>query len=74
MLQRREAQDYKDRDYDSDDDIKKEMMTYDDRLTFINKVDHRLFGKDEEVKKKEETKQKEEEINKELNEKEIPES
>ena len=50
--------DYKDRDYDSDDDIKKEMMTYDDRLTFINQVDLKLFGKPEDEVKPEDSEQK----------------
>ena len=44
IQQRREALDYKDRDYDSDDDVRKEMTTYDDRLTYINEVDCKLFG------------------------------
>ena len=44
MQQRRVALDYKDRDYDSDDDVRKEMLTYDDRLSYINEVDRKLFG------------------------------
>ena len=43
MLLKRRQQEYKDRDYDSDDDLRKEMLTYDDRLTFVNKVDYKLF-------------------------------
>lgn len=35
--------DYKDREYDSDDDIRAQMMTYDDRLSIINKIDHMNF-------------------------------
>lgn len=31
--------DYMDRFYDSDQDVKTQMMTYDDRLTIINKLD-----------------------------------
>ena len=50
------------------------MMTYDDRLTFINQVDLKLFGKPEDEAKPEESAQKQAEVTKELNEKEIPES
>ena len=39
LLLKRKQQDYKDREYDSDDDLKKEMLTYDDRLTFVNHTD-----------------------------------
>jgi len=42
-LARQKEIDFKDRDYDSDDDLKKSMMTYDDRLTFINKCDTSLY-------------------------------
>lgn len=42
-LARQKEIDFKDRDYDSDDDLKKSMMTYDDRLTFINKCDASLY-------------------------------
>lgn len=44
MLYKRRQQDWKDREYDSDDDLKKAMMTYDDRLTFVNELDHKVFG------------------------------
>ena len=44
MLLKRRQQDWKDREYDSDDDLKKQMMTYDDRLTFVNDLDHKVFG------------------------------
>lgn len=46
LLLKRKQQDYKDREYDSDDDLRKEMLTYDDRLTFVNKLDHKVFGKE----------------------------
>ena len=39
LLLKRKQQDFKDREYDSDDDLKKEMLTYDDRLTFVNHAD-----------------------------------
>ena len=39
LLLKRKQQDYKDREYDSDDDLRKEMLTYDDRLTFVNHTD-----------------------------------
>lgn len=42
-IARQQEIDFKDRDYDSDDDLKKAMMTYDDRLTFINKCDACVF-------------------------------
>ena len=42
-LARQKEIDFKDREYDSDDDLKKSMMTYDDRLTFINKFDADLY-------------------------------
>jgi hypothetical protein len=35
--------DYKDREYDSDDEVKQQMMTYDDRLTLINQLDHQNY-------------------------------
>ena len=44
MLLKRKQQDFKDREYDSDDDLRKEMLTYDDRLTFVNKIDSKLFN------------------------------
>ena len=44
FLYKQRQQDYKDREYDSDDDLRKEMMTFDDRLTFINKLDRKIFG------------------------------
>ena len=44
LMAKRKAQDFKDREYDSDDEIKKEMMTYDDRLTYINQVDYQRYG------------------------------
>ena len=48
FLYKQRQQDYKDREYDSDDDLRKEMMTFDDRLTFINKLDRKIFcGKKE---------------------------
>ena len=50
------------------------MMTYDDRLTFINQVDLKLFGKEDVDMKPEDSKEKEAEVTKELNEKEIPEN
>ena len=66
-MQKREALDYKDRDYDSDDDVRKEMMTFDDRLTFINNVDRKLFGKDkEEVQNPVKEEKKEGEVDEEL--------
>ena len=46
MLLRRKQQDFKDREYDCDDEIKKEMLTYDDRLTFVNELDLSVFGTD----------------------------
>ena len=49
-LEDRIAKDHKDREYDSDDEIKAAMKTYDDRLTFINKVDARTFGATKEIK------------------------
>ena len=47
-LLKRRQQDYKDREYDSDDEIRKEMMTYDDRMTFVNNLDREVFAKDSE--------------------------
>ena len=44
FLYKQKQQEYKDREYDSDDDLRKEMMTFDDRLTFINKLDLKIFG------------------------------
>ena len=35
--------DWRDRDHDSDDEVKAAMMTFDDRLTLINKIDHQSF-------------------------------
>jgi hypothetical protein len=35
--------DYRDREHDSDDELKQEMMTYDDRLTIINRCDYRNY-------------------------------
>ena len=46
MLLKRKQQDLKDREYDSDDEVRKEMTTYDDRMTYCNKVDRKVFGKD----------------------------
>ena len=51
MLLKRRKQDLKDREYDSDDDLRKEMTTYDDRMTYVNKADLKVFGKDQPVKK-----------------------
>ena len=68
-MQKREAQDYKDREVDSDDEARKEMMTFDERLTYINMVDRKIFGVDE--AKKEEAEKAIDQSN--LNEKEIPE-
>lgn len=50
--------DYKDREYDSDDDLRKEMMTYDDRLTFVNKLDFKLFNTDQQQDADKEKKEK----------------
>lgn len=63
MLYKRRQQDWKDREYDSDDDLKKQMMTYDDRLTFVNELDHKVFGspinpKDADAPKKSKTSSK----------------
>ena len=56
FLYKQRQQEYKDREYDSDDDLRKEMMTFDDRLTYINKLDQKIFGssskKEEEKPKK----------------------
>ena len=49
-MQKREAQDYKDREVDSDDEARKEMMTFDERLTYINLIDRKVFGASEEKK------------------------
>jgi len=35
--------DYRDREHDSDDELKQEMMTYDDRLSLINSADYRNY-------------------------------
>ena len=43
-LARQTAIDVKDREYDSDDEIKLEMKTYDDRLSFINKIDAQAYN------------------------------
>lgn len=58
MLLRRVKMDYKDREYDSDDDLRKEMMTYDDRLTFVNKLDFKLFNTDQQQDADKEKKEK----------------
>jgi len=34
----------KDQEYDSDEDLRKEMMTYDERLAFVNTVDFEVHG------------------------------
>lgn len=39
-VERRVAQDYKDREYDSDDEVRREMLTFDERLTLVNKIDY----------------------------------
>ena len=46
MLLKRQQQDYKDREYDSDDDLRKEMLTYDDRMTYVNQLDSKVFAKE----------------------------
>ena len=56
FLLKRKQQDYKDREYDSDDDLRKEMMTFDDRLTFVNKLDQKVFDPTGEKAKKVEKK------------------
>lgn len=48
LLLKRKQQDYKDREYDSDDDIRKEQLTYDDKITFINLTDREVFSVNEE--------------------------
>ena len=42
-MARQTAIDFKDREYDSDDEIKKNMKTYDERLTYINKYDNLIY-------------------------------
>ena len=37
-------QDEKDKDYDSDDDLRKEMMAFDERLHFINESDMKHYS------------------------------
>ena len=44
LLEKRKRQDLKDKEYDSDDDLKKELLTYDDRLSFINQIDRQIHG------------------------------
>jgi hypothetical protein len=39
----------KDREYDSDDELKRKMVTYDERLTFINKFDAKHFQTSDQV-------------------------
>lgn len=46
LLLKQKQQEWKDREYDSDDDLRKEMLTYDDRLTFVNKTDREVFSTD----------------------------
>ena len=53
LLEKRRKQDLKDKEYDSDDDLKKEMLTYDDRLSYINKIDRQIHGEVEKPKVKE---------------------
>ena len=55
MLLKRRKQDFKDREYDSDDDLRNEMTTYDDRMTYVNKADLKVFGKEDQHSKKEQT-------------------
>ena len=55
MLLKRRKQDFKDREYDSDDDLRKEMTTYDDRMTYVNKADLKVFSKADQHSKKEQT-------------------
>ena len=42
--------DIKDREYDSDDEVKLQMKTYDDRLSFINKIDAKAYTKSQSTK------------------------
>lgn len=54
-MARQNEQAYKDREYDSDDELKKKMMTFDERLSFITKCDadaYRSLGKTELVANK----------------------
>ena len=39
-MQKQLQLDLKDRDYDSDDDIKRQMLTVDQRLCFVSQMDH----------------------------------
>lgn len=42
QMERQAEKDIQDR-YDSDDELKEKMMTFDDRLTLINKLDHQNY-------------------------------
>ena len=50
LLLKRKQQEYQDREYDSDDDLRKEMLTYDDKITFINNLDQKVFESNASVK------------------------
>jgi hypothetical protein len=43
QIERQAEIDWRDRDHDSEDEEKREMMTYDERLTLINKLDYQNY-------------------------------
>ncbi len=46
QIEKQQKLDYKDRDYDSDDDVKKDLLSFDEKLVFINDCDQKRFSSD----------------------------